>query len=201
MAALNKSRNNRNNRNNKSRRNRNNRNNKSRRNGSRRNNANLLFWIEVDGKMLDPRPLQIEAFDKFLGVYDGTGRTFKISVSDGSYYNIRENHNGQSDRWFEIQDRTGFKQWRKINREISSSQRIFIESDDGTLLKARPLQIEAYQLFSKQYFNNPTGGLTLKIPVSDGSYYMVKENGSGQSESWFEIQDRSGSKKWRKIIS
>jgi len=199
MAALNKSRN---------RNNRNNRNNKSRnRNGSRRNSRanrnkpNTTFWIEVDGKMLDPRPLQIEAFNNFLGFYDGTARTFKIHVSDGSYYNIRENNNGQSDRWFEIQDRSGSKQWRKINRDISSSQRIFIESDDGTPLKARPLQIEAYNKFNEQYRMNPTGGLSLKIPVSDGSYYMMKESGSGQSERWFEIQDRSGSKQWRKFIS
>jgi len=206
MAALNNnnSRNNKN-RNNKSRRNRRNRINRNRnvnRNVNRlsANKLNTTFWIEVDGKMLDPRPLQIEAFNNFLGFYDGTARTFKIHVSDGSYYNIRENNNGQSDRWFEIQDRSGSKQWRKINRDISSSQRIFINSD-GTLLKARPLQIEAYDKFMELYLMNPTGGLTSKIPVSDGSYYMMKESGSGQSERWFEIQDRSGSKQWRKIIS
>ena len=126
MAALN----NNNSRNNKSR------NNKSRRNKSRRNRINrnrnvnrnyvnrlsankpnTTFWIEVDGKMLDPRPLQIEAFNNFLELYDGAGGTHKVHVSDGSYYNIRENNNGQSERWFEIQDRSGSKKWRKINND------------------------------------------------------------------------------------
>ena len=198
MAALN----NRSRRNNKSRRNNRNKNNKNR-NGSRRNvqNTNVSFWIEVDGKMLDPRPLQIEAFNNFLALYNGVGGTYKVHVSNGSYYNIRENNNGQSDHWFEIQDRSGSKKWRKINRDISSSQRVFIEGDNGRPLEARPLQIEAYHKFRNIYYNDPTGGLSLQIPVSDGTYYNIKENGSGQSESWFEIQDRSGSEKWRKFIS
>ena len=56
---------------------------------------------------------QVYAYEKFVEDYGGE-RCHKIKISSGGYYMVRENHEGQSNRWIEIQDRVKPYKWRTI---------------------------------------------------------------------------------------
>ena len=65
------------------------------------------------GGWFPARKDQIDAYEAFT--LDSTlSGVFRFNLFNGGYYNLRENSNGQSNRWTEIQDRTGDKKWRRI---------------------------------------------------------------------------------------
>ena len=77
---------------------------------------------------------------------------------------------------------------------IKNEIKFLISGDNGGWLLARKEQIDAYFAFLSQDLVSE-----LKFTVSTGNYYMVRSRTVGQSNSWVEIQDRSGERKWRLI--
>ena len=72
---------------------------------------------------------------------------------------------------------------------------VIISGDYGGWFPAREEQINALKAFLRQKIHM----FKYNIPNSNNEFYMIRSRSEGQSNRWVEIQDRNGSKKWRKI--